>query len=129
MVVWWTYTGSDDAKGSDEQDVEVALLAEDRLVVEEALLAEVELVVEVAEVGLVGEVRSVRSRSCAQSGVWLSNVADCSGDLIFMRKLEYSFQNMFRQGLILSNFIRIPSNFVRIRFVDIGKNSSDSVYA
>ena len=45
------------------------------------------------------------------------NVADSPGALIFMHKLEYSFLNMFRQGLI-------PSNFVRIRFVDIGLDLS-----
>ena len=44
------------------------------------------------------------------------NVADCPGDLIFMGKLEYSFLNVFRQGLILSNF-------VQIRIVDIGLDS------
>ena len=42
-------------------------------------------------------------------------MADSPEELIFMRKLEYSFPNMFRQGLI-------PSNFVRIRFVDIGSD-------
>ena len=44
------------------------------------------------------------------------NVTDCPGDLIFMGKLEYSLLNMFRQGLILSNL-------VRIRLVDIGSDS------